>query len=67
MGWPALDERGEKAGKWGKIGRRVGIGRRGRGGRHLDGKSWRRGERQGDVEQGVGALIGVRATESTLR
>jgi len=29
MGWPASDERGEKAGKWGKIGRRVGSGRRG--------------------------------------
>jgi len=24
VGWPALGERGEKAGKWGKIGRRVG-------------------------------------------
>jgi len=49
MGWPASDERGEKAGKWGKIGRRVGSGRRGRlGGRHLDGKSWRRGETSGE-------------------
>lgn len=27
MGWPALGERGEKAGKWGKIGRRVGTRR----------------------------------------